>query len=891
MGRIIQHPHTKSIDEVVKSSVTDIEKGLEEQEVKKRTEKYGANVLETMKTVSPWEILFHNLNNIIVYLLIAAASVAFIMGDPTEGIAVIIAILIAVLSGFISEYKAQKSVESLQKMTKTISKVIRDGTIKEVPSSEIVVGDLLFIEEGDSITADARLVKNKNFASIESSLTGESEAVDKDHETTTEEDTPLGDRKNMVYSGTAATRGNAYALVTSTGMDTEIGKISSMLKNEKKEQTPLEKQLDKLGKTLILFAGLVALLVTIAGIISGVDAYTMIKIGIILAIAAVPEALPAVSTITLAIGMKTMASHNALVKSLPAVETLGSTTVICTDKTGTLTENQMTVREIHLTDGSSYRVEGTGYKPEGKIYENDTPIQLDDFKNLKSLIRAGILSSNASLSEEKEQFTVIGDPTEGGLVVLGMKVSMDRKSLETEGYRRIGEIPFSSKEKFMATAYEISGNEKRLYVKGAPDVLMEMASISADHLETMKKTNDALAEKGMRVLALGEVVDYHGDGSEESMRTAIESGISLLGLTGILDPPREDVKQAVKEAQDAGIRVIMITGDHPKTASIIASQIQMNNYDEVITGREMDKMSDSELAEKIKTVSVFARVSPENKLQIVRALNIDNEVTAMTGDGVNDAPALNGADIGIAMGIRGTEVAKDASDMILTDDRFSTIVKAIKEGRTIFDNIEKFVYFLFSCNVVEILVVFITIILGLPMPILALQILWLNLVVDVLPAMSLAWEPAEADIMKRRPRNPEQAIVTKGFLFKVLGNGALIGLGSLLVFIYGLESGYTEETARTMAFSTMAFGQLFHIFNVRGKNSFGLDKSVFKNPYLIGALLISFALQVVAVYSPFLNRVMGTEPLNLYKWFIIIAGSVIPTLIIQIFRFLKNRKL
>jgi Ca2+-transporting ATPase len=891
MGRIIQHPHTKSIDEVVKSSVTDIEKGLEEQEVKNRTEKYGANVLETMKTVSPLEILFHNLNNIIVYLLIAASSVAFIMGDPTEGIAVIIAILIAVLSGFISEYKAQKSVESLQKMTKTISKVIRDGTIKEVPSSEIVVGDLLFIEEGDSITADARLVKNKNFASIESSLTGESEAVDKDHETTTEEDTPLGDRKNMVYSGTAATRGNAYALVTSTGMDTEIGKISSMLKNGKKEQTPLEKQLDKLGKTLILFAGLVALLVTIAGIFSGVDAYTMIKIGIILAIAAVPEALPAVSTITLAIGMKTMASHNALVKSLPAVETLGSTTVICTDKTGTLTENQMTVREIHLTDGSSYRVEGTGYKPEGKIYENDAPIQLDDFQDLKSLIRAGILSSNASLSEEKEQFTVIGDPTEGGLVVLGMKVSMNRKSLETEGYRRIGEIPFSSKEKFMATAYEISGNEKRLYVKGAPDVLMEMASFSDDHLITIQKTNDALAEKGMRVLALGEVVDYQGDGSEDSMRTAIENGISFLGLTGILDPPREDVKQAVKEAQDAGIRVIMITGDHPKTASIIASQIQMNNYDEVITGREMDKMSDSELAEKIKTVSVFARVSPENKLQIVRALNIDKEVTAMTGDGVNDAPALNGADIGIAMGIRGTEVAKDASDMILTDDRFSTIVKAIKEGRTIFDNIEKFVYFLFSCNVVEILVVFITIILGLPMPILALQILWLNLVVDVLPAMSLAWEPAEADIMKRRPRNPEQAIVTKGFLFKVLGNGALIGLGSLLVFIYGLESGYTEETARTMAFSTMAFGQLFHIFNVRGKNSFGLDKSVFKNPYLIGALLISFALQVVAVYSPFLNRVMGTEPLNLYKWFIIIAGSVIPTLIIQIFRFLKNRKL
>ncbi|MBE0450752.1 MAG: HAD-IC family P-type ATPase [Clostridia bacterium] len=891
MGKIIQHPHTKSIEDVVESSVSDIENGLESHEVKIRTQKYGANVLETTKGVSPWEILFHNLNNIIVYLLIAAALVAFFMGDTVEAIAVIIAILIAVLSGFISEYKAQKSVESLQKLTKTISKVIRDGQIKEVPSSEIVVGDLLFIEEGDSITADARLVKNKNFASIESSLTGESEAVDKDHETTSEEDTPLGDRKNMIYSGTAATRGNAYAIVTSTGMETEIGKISAMLKNDKKEQTPLEKQLDKLGKTLIILSGFVAVVVTATGIVTGEDVSTMIKIGIILAIAAVPEALPAVSTITLAIGMKTMASHNALVKSLPAVETLGSTTVICTDKTGTLTENQMTVREIHLISGNAYKVEGTGYKPEGKIFENDIPVQMDDSSELKSLIRAGVLSSNASLSEDEEQFSIIGDPTEGGLVVLGKKVSMDRKSLDTEGYTRIGEIPFSSKEKFMVTAYEISGSKKRLYIKGAPDVLLNMSSDSKEHIESMEKTNNSLAEKGMRVLALGEVANYEGDGSEASMRKALENGISLLGLTGILDPPREDVKQAVKEAQDAGIRVIMITGDHPKTASIIASQIQMNNYDEVITGREMDKMSDSELAEKIKIVSVFARVSPENKLQIVRALNIDKEVTAMTGDGVNDAPALNGADIGIAMGIRGTEVAKDASDMILTDDRFSTIVKAIKEGRTIFDNIEKFVYFLFSCNVVEILAVFITILLRLPMPILALQILWLNLVVDVLPAMSLAWEPAEVDIMKRRPRNPEQAIVTKGFLFKVLGNGILISLGALFVFIYGLESGYTEETARTMAFSTMAFGQLFHIFNVRDKNSFGLNKSVFKNPYLIGALLISFALQIVAVYSPFLNRVMGTEPLNLYKWFIIIAGSVIPTLIIQIFRLVKNRKL
>ena len=889
MGKIIDHPHAQTIKEIAQASSSNLDQGLGLAEVKKRIEKYGENILETTKKVSPLKILLHNVNNIIVYLLMAASFVTFLMGDPIEAIAVVVAILIAILSGFFSEYKAQKSVESLQKMTKAMAKVKREGKIQEIPSNEIVVGDILFIEEGDSITADARLTDIKNFAAIESSLTGESEAVDKDCDTVFEENMPLGDRKNMVYSGTAATRGNAYAIVTSTGMDTEIGKISGMLKNEKKEKTPLESQLNKLGKTLIFFAGLVAVFVTILGIIKGEDIYLVVKIGIILAIAAVPEALPAVSTITLAIGMKTMASHNALVKSLPAVETLGSTTVICTDKTGTLTENQMTVKEIHLVSGGAYTVEGLGYEPNGSILQNNEIVDLGKNIELKAFIEAAVLSSNATLAEEENQFYIIGDPTEGGLVVLGKKVSIERSAMEKEGHIRIGEIPFSSKEKFMATVYEFNGKEKRFLIKGAPDILIDMVIGDTAFLNSMRTINENLAEKGMRVLAIGEVNDYQGDGNEEAMQKAIKGGITLLGFVGIFDPPRADVKQAIKNAQEAGIRVIMITGDHPKTASIIAGQIEMAYSDEVITGIEMDQMSVEELAERIRHTSVFARVSPENKLQIIKALNIDKEVTAMTGDGVNDAPALNGADIGIAMGIRGTEVAKDASDMILTDDRFSTIVDAVKEGRAIFDNIEKFVYFLFSCNVVEILAVFITILLGLPMPILALQILWLNLVVDVLPAMSLAWEPAESDIMKRKPRNPEQAIVTKAFLIKVLGNGALIGLGATFVFIYGLNKGYSTDAARTMAFSTMAFGQLFHIFNVRSKNKFGFEKSIFNNPYLIGSLIISLGLQILVVYLPFLNNVMGTVPLDIYKWLIIIAGSITPTLIIQLSRLVFHK--
>lgn len=884
MVKIVEQPHVKSIDEVLKISGVELKQGLSTGEAAARIEKYGANVLEATEKVSALKILMHNVNNIIVYLLVAAATVAFFMGDTVEGIAVIIAILIAVLSGFVTEFKAQKSVESLQKMTKTVAKVVRDGAVAEIPSSDIVVGDLLYIEEGDAVTADARIVESKNFATIESSLTGESEAVDKDHVQVFEADTPLGDRKNMVYAGTAATRGNTYAVVTSTGMDTEIGKISSLLNTEKKSQTPLEKQLDKLGKSLILFSFLVAAMVTIVGILANEELYFMIKIGIILAIAAVPEALPAVSTITLAIGMKTMASHNALVKSLPAVETLGSTTVICTDKTGTLTENQMTVKEIQLASGELFSVEGTGYEPTGAVISGQDTVEITKHDALRRLVVAGVLSSNASLVHEENQYKIIGDPTEGGLVVLGKKMSIDVSTLEKEGYTRLGEIPFSSKKKFMVTAYDTPSGEKKLFVKGAPDVLLEMISQASDAIE---QSNEAFAAKGMRVLGIAEISDYQGDGSEEAMRAAVMNGVQLLGLVGIIDPPREDVKQAIKEAQDAGIRVIMITGDHPKTASIIASQIEMNHAEAVITGREMDKMTDEVLAEKILHTSVFARVSPENKLQIIRALNLDNEVTAMTGDGVNDAPALKGADIGIAMGVRGTEVAKDAADMILTDDRFSTIVDAVKEGRTIFDNIEKFVYFLFSCNVVEILVVFITIVLRLPMPILALQILWLNLVVDVLPAMSLAWEPSRSDVMKRKPRNPEQAIVTKRFLVQVLGNGALIGLGALLVFMYGLNAGYSEEVARTMAFSTMAFGQLFHIFNVRGGSVFESGKRIFNNRYLNGALLISFALQVLVVYLPFFNDVMGTQPLNAYKWLIITLGSLVPTLMIQLFRWYR----
>lgn len=882
-----KNPYTYSEEEIIASLDTDRDKGLSPEEARKRFDAFGPNTIESGTKVSALKILLTNLNNIIVYLLMVAGAVAFIMGDTVEGIAIIIAILIAVLSGFISEYKAQKSVESLQNMVKTTAKVIRGGSLKEIESSGLVIGDLVYIEEGDSITTDARLVETRNFATNESALTGESEAIDKETGKIEKQDVPIGDRKNMVHAGTAATRGNAYAVVTETGMQTELGRISSMLDEEEDSDTPLEKQLAALGKSLIYISFAVAAVVTVAGIFTGRDLYEMVKIGIILAIAAVPEALPAVSTITLALGMRTMANHNALVKSLPAVETLGSTTIICTDKTGTLTENQMTVTKVYLSEGTSFSVEGKGYEPKGTFSHDGEEINLDEQSTLKKLLLAGVLSSNATLVKE-DGYSVIGDPTEGALVVLGKKAAIDRKELEDKNWQRIGEIPFDAKAKYMVTAYQKPSGEKSLYIKGAPDVLLAMSH--TDTGESLQQANDALASEGLRVLAVGELSGYEGDGSEDSMKEAITRGFTILGLTGIIDPPREDVKQAIKEAREAGIRVIMITGDHPKTASIIAERIGMDTDGEVITGLEMDKMSEKELAEKIQHTTVFARVSPENKLQIVKALKIDEEVTAMTGDGVNDAPALNGADIGVAMGIRGTEVAKEASDMILTDDRFSTIVDAVREGRVIFDNIEKFIYFLFSCNFIEILVVFISIILGLPMPILALQILYLNLVVDVLPAMSLAWEPGEAGVMKRKPRDPRRGIMNKAFFRGVFTDGALISLGAIAVFMFALKEGWGESVAQTITFTTMAFGQLAHILNVREKEKFGLDRSILKNRFLILSLLVALLLQLIAIYLPLFNTVMGTARLNTTHWIAVLIGSLIPLLAIQTGRAIKGRR-
>lgn len=898
----------QSIDGVEQELDTNIGKGLSQDEVKKRREKYGANELEQQDSKSAWAILLENLNNIIVYLLGGAAILSVIMGDYIEAVAVLLAVVLAVLTGFLVELRAQKSVDSLQEMIYTSTKVLRNGTTEEVESGEIVPGDIMLLEEGDAVAADGRIVESNNFAVIESALTGESEAVDKNTDEIEAEDVPLGDRLNMVFSGTAVTRGKAKVIVTGTAMETEVGKISDLMSGESDQETPLDKEIDQLGKALIIVAFLAAAAVLVIGLINGQEWTEMLHIAIILAVAAIPEAMPAVQTITLSRGMKTMSEHKALVKTLSAVETLGSTSVIASDKTGTLTENQMMVARVVLAEDRQYTVDGKGYEPEGQIELDETEVEVEEtgeHEALFTMIKNGLLSSNAKLrqasqtddddeddeSEESAsdgEYEVLGDPTDGALVVLARKVGLTRRILREADWKKNDEMPFDSSNKYMAVLYD--GPTPKIIIKGAVDVIAGLANESDHSIDYWREKNEQLAGEGMRVIAIAEIPIEQVDGVEAENDKALEQilednidSFQIMGLFGIIDPPRKDVKEAIALTQSAGIDIKMITGDHPKTASIIAAEIGLNHAENTMTGREVDAAFEGEdFLDRIRETAVFARVSPENKLQIIDALRGGGEVVAMTGDGVNDAPALNGADIGIAMGIRGTEVAKDASDMILTDDRFSAIVDAVREGRIIFANIKKYVSFLFACNMVEIMTILLTILFLLPMPIRPLHVLFLNLLIDIGPAIALAFEPAEADVMSAPPRDPNSGLVNKSFLGRITVSGIIIGIVAFLVFnVFHHYSGETLAYAQTATFTFMALAQLMHIFNVRHEKSFGLDKSLFQNKFLIGAMVFSIVLQMMVVYVPWLNTVFGTEALSLTAWGIIVGGALVATITVH----------
>lgn len=887
-------------EDVIEELNTDAETGLSQSEVEERQEEYGPNKLAEQESAEWYEILLDNLNNIIVYLLAAAALLSLFMGDYIEAIAIVIAILISVLTGFVVEWRAAESVDALQDMVNTTVRVIRDGEEEEIESTELVPGDIIVLSEGDAIAADGRVLENNNFQSIESALTGESEPVGKDEDEVFDEEVPIGDRVNMVYSGTAATKGDAKVVVTETAMDTEVGHIQEMLDDEEDDETPLDKEINSLGKMLIIVAFVAAIAVVGVGLFTGQELASLLQIAVILAVAAIPEALPAVQTITLSRGMQQMADREALVKTLPSVETLGSTSIIASDKTGTLTENQMMTARVATKDDTIYEVSGKGYEPEGEITQDDEEIGLEEMdgdtriedideshQDLARLIMNGVLSSNATLErgdeedeeDSEEEYTISGDPTDGALTVLGAKLNLTPETVEEMGWERKDEFPFDSDQKYMGVI--VDGPTPQLILKGAPDVMIDMAQLDDEDEEYWLDQNERLTEEGMRVIALAGIpLEDINASVDDDISDVIENldGFSLLGMYGIVDPPREDAKESVKKTQDAGIQVKMITGDHPGTAEVIADQIGIENADKTMTGQEIDESVESDdFIDKVNEAGVFARVSPENKLQLIDAFRDDGKIVAMTGDGVNDAPALNGADIGVAMGIRGTEVAKESSDMILTNDRFGTIVDAVETGRVIFDNIKKFVSFLFTCNTVEISAVFLAVVFLMPVPLAPLHILYLNLIIDLLPAITLAYEPGEDDVMERPPRDPERGLVNRPFLVQIIVSGILIGITAFIVFVLFDNMGLDLELARTGTFAFMAVGQLMHVFNVRHPDNFGLDKTILENKPLIGALIASVALLLLAIYLPGLNTILSNVPLNLEMWGIILIAAVIVT--------------
>ena len=890
--------YATSPEEITGDLFVDPSSGLTADEAGKRLQVHGKNVLTNKKKIYPWKIFFRQFKNIIVLLLIIAAGISFFLGDEIEGIAVIAVIFINALFGFITEFRAEKSVNALRRMITKTAKVLRDGNLQQIPAELVVPGDVLIIEEGDQINADARLIEADNLYANEAMLTGESESVIKNTKIIRVAKVPLAERKNMIFMGTAVTRGNGAAVVTGTGSHTEMGKISDLLQETVEEKTPLEVKLDQLGRSLIGITLVVTAIVAVVGIITGRPVVEMLKTGIALAIAAVPEGLPAVATITLAIGMKRMARKNALVKSLPAVETLGSTTVICTDKTGTITENQMTTVNITIP-GRSFSVTGTGYKPEGEFIAEERTVTPAEEPALSQLLIGGLLCSNAVVSKEDEEYSLIGDPTEGALVTAAMKAGLDRKTLKAEGWQREEELPFDSQTKYMAVSYftpELPDAETRIFLKGAPDVVMEMCGgvlasgesgtganesipLTEEKKGELLEINRTLAREGLRVLALAvKTATAAGELKEQ-----IQHDMIFAGFFGITDPPRTDVKPSIKEAVKAGIRIIMITGDQQDTARAIASKVSIaRGTDAVISGAELDLLSVQQVAQEVEKTAVFARVSPQNKLDIVGALNQNGEVTAMTGDGVNDAPALKKADIGVAMGKRGTAVAREAADMVLLDDRFTTIIEAVKQGRVIFDNIRKFIHYLFSCNLSEILFIFISILLRIPPPLIAIQILWLNLVTDVFPALSLAWEPSERDVMAQPPRDPQEAILNNRFKLKIGLQGLVITAGPLIAYLYALRSGFTDVQSRTVAFMALALVQLLHVFNTRKENGLGFDTSVFKNRFLWGAFSLTIGLQLLAVYTPFLQTIVKTTAVTADMWIIIVLGSVLPVVLLQL---------
>jgi Ca2+-transporting ATPase len=884
------------IEMMARNLGTDIERGLTAQEVTSRQEKYGPNQLAEKKGRSALALFLDQFKDFMIWVLIGAALVSGFLKEWVDAIAIICIVILNAILGFIQEYRAEKSLAALKKLSSPNTKVIRDGRHLVIPSSEIVPGDLVEMEAGDYVPADSRVVyATGNTSTLEASLTGESTPVSKSSAKLNSEDIALADRTNMLYMGTSVVSGKARAIITGTGMNTELGKIADMIQEIEDTTTPLQRKLKEFGKIIIFIVFALVGLIFLIGYLRGEEVIGLFLTAVSLAVAAIPEGLPAVVTIALALGVQRMVKRHCIIRKLPSVETLGSTSVICSDKTGTLTKNEMTVQTLFQA-GHFYDVTGIGYAPEGEFREGDQKIDPQDLPGLNKLISGTVLCNGAQLIKDGSVFKIIGDPTEGALLTMAGKAGTNKKSLEL-AYPFVEEIPFDSERKQM-TIIRKEGNRFIAYVKGAPDILLsnctnteegdQVMPLDKSKKDIISKANSDLADRAMRVLA----VAYRTfDKLPTNLDAAtIEKDLTFLGLVAMIDPPRLEVKLAMKDCRSAGIRSVMITGDHKNTAVAIARDLGFYQEDSMaFTGEELDHMSQEDFKKYVDKTVVYARVSPEHKLRIVKAWRDKGHVVAMTGDGVNDAPAVKEADIGVAMGITGTDVTKEVSEMVITDDNFASIVAAVEEGRGIYDNIRKFIHYLLSCNVGEILVMFVASVVRLPVPLLPIHILWVNLVTDGLPALALGVDPTSKDIMKRSPRPKNESVLTRKMGGIIFIQGAFIAFCSLLAFclVYFVEKEGIER-ARTASFIVLACSQLFHSFNCRSNHESIFSLGFFSNISLVYATLISFALQMAVVYIPFLQTVFKTQPLGLFDWVMVLVISSFPLLAMEVVKLVKR---
>ena len=843
----------------------EITRGLTTNEAKHRQGTYGLNELSHKKKASPIKIFFSQFNDLIVWILIGATLISGIMGDKADAITILIIVFVNAIMGFIQEYRTEKSLEALKELAAPTCKVIRDGNLKVLNSIEVTIGDLIILEAGDRIPADGSFIEASSLMVDESLLTGESVGVTKD--------TRKG--RNEGYMGTTVLKGKGILLVDGIGMKTEMGKIANLLDNIEEEKSPLRERLDSLGKVLVSLCLIICAMVTILGIIRGNEITDMFLLGVSLAVAAIPEGLAAIVTVALALGVSRMLKKNALVRKLPAVETLGCTSIICSDKTGTLTENNMTVKEIYMN---------------GRIYN----LEKEELQNHNAIMKALVYCNdcNYDFSVKNIEKALYGDPTETALI---KAFFTNTKKLESfvSNINRVYDIPFDSSRKMMSVIIR-EGSKEVCYAKGAPERIIDKCTHILENGTvkplTVQKRKQVLSYiEAMSNRALRCIAAAYKEGNLQK-NDSLETDLVFLGVAGSIDPPRKEVREAVLKCKLAGIKPIMITGDHKNTALAIAKSINIcNSDDQAMTGEEIERISDEALIDKVKDVRVFARVSPHHKLRIVKAFKKLNNIVAMTGDGVNDAPAIKEADIGIAMGISGTDVTKEAASMVLMDDNFATIVSAVEEGRVIYDNIRKFIRYLLSCNLGEVLTMFLASLFYLPNPLTPIQILFVNLATDGLPAIALGVDPADTDIMMQQPRGKSEGIFARGLWFKIMVRGVLIGVCTLLAFMSGRFKGMDLATCRTIALITLVISQLLHVFECRSERHSIFEIKVLSNPYLLLSVIVSMLMVCSILYIPFLARVFDTVPLHFGQWSIVLFYSGIIFIINSIFLFIKSK--